>query len=49
MVRFAAAAGLLEWRFPVAAEPYIGLCGDCPGRGGLCPVAPELTDRKSPA
>ncbi len=43
-----AADGLLAARYPVAAQPWKGLCGDCPGRGGLCPVPPELADRSSP-
>jgi hypothetical protein len=44
-----AADGLIAARYPVAAQPWKGLCGDCPGRGGLCPVPPELADRSSPA
>ena len=44
-----AAAGLVAGEFPVASEPWKGLCGDCPGRGGLCPVPPELADRDSPS
>ena len=44
-----AAAGLIAAEYPVATEPWKGLCGDCPGRGGLCPVPPELADRDSPS
>jgi hypothetical protein len=44
----AASAALLAGEFPVADEPYAGLCGSCPGRGGLCPVPAELTDRLRP-
>lgn len=44
-----AARGLIAAEYPVAAEPWRGLCGDCPGRGGLCPVSSELADRDSPS
>ncbi|WP_205697431.1 exodeoxyribonuclease V subunit beta [Conexibacter sp. SYSU D00693] len=32
----ALAEGLLAGRFPVAAEPHVGLCLSCPGRRALC-------------
>ena len=44
-----AAAGLIAAEYPIATQPWKGLCGDCPGRGGLCPVPPELADRDSPS
>ncbi len=44
-----AAAGLIAAEYPVASQPWRGLCGDCPGRGGLCPVPSELADRDSPS
>jgi ATP-dependent exoDNAse (exonuclease V) beta subunit len=30
------AAGVVEGRFEPSSEPHRGLCGDCPGRAGLC-------------
>jgi hypothetical protein len=39
-------APLLAGEHPVCAEPHAGLCRRCPGRGGLCPHPPELTDRE---
>ncbi|MBA2474697.1 MAG: PD-(D/E)XK nuclease family protein, partial [Actinobacteria bacterium] len=41
----ARAAPVLDGRFPVSAEPHVGLCAGCPGRGGLCVHPLELTDR----
>ncbi len=43
-----AAEGLLRGEYPVAARPYAGLCGTCPGRGGLCSHPDELTGRADP-
>lgn len=40
------AAPLLAGEHPVCAEPHAGLCSRCPGRGGMCPHPPELTDRR---
>ncbi len=37
--------GIEAGRFPVTAQPHRGLCGGCPGRGGLCGYGPALTDR----
>ena len=45
----AASGALLAGEFPVAAVPHAGLCATCPGRGGLCSVPAELTDRPYPA
>jgi ATP-dependent helicase/nuclease subunit A len=42
-----AAAGVLEGRWPVAAAPHRGLCGDCPGRRALCSHPEELTLREN--
>jgi ATP-dependent helicase/nuclease subunit A len=39
------AGGIVEGRFPVAPEPYDGLCHGCPGRGTLCSWPLELTER----
>ncbi len=39
------ARGVVEGDFQPAAEPHIGLCGDCPGRSALCSQPPELTLR----
>ena len=39
------AGGLVEGDFKPAAEPHIGLCGDCPGRAALCSWGPEYTSR----
>ncbi len=43
-----AAAALLAGEFPVTAQPHLGLCATCPGRGGLCSAPAELTDRPLP-
>ena len=42
-----AAAGVLDGRWPVAASPHRGLCGDCPGRRVLCSHPERLTLRDS--
>jgi ATP-dependent exoDNAse (exonuclease V) beta subunit len=39
------AAGVLDERFDVAAEPHRGLCHDCPGRRALCSWDEEMTLR----
>ncbi|HEX2416104.1 MAG TPA: PD-(D/E)XK nuclease family protein, partial [Thermoleophilaceae bacterium] len=39
------ARGVVEASFIPAAEPHVGLCGDCPGRDALCSYGPELTLR----
>ena len=39
------AAGVLEERWPVAAEPHRELCGDCPGRAALCSWPESMTLR----
>ncbi|CAA9502962.1 MAG: hypothetical protein AVDCRST_MAG69-1999, partial [uncultured Solirubrobacteraceae bacterium] len=41
----AAADGVLEGRWPVAAAPHRELCGDCPGRRVLCSHPEHLTSR----
>ncbi len=41
----ARAEALLAGRYPVSAEPHLGLCAGCPGRGGLCVYPAEVTDR----
>jgi ATP-dependent exoDNAse (exonuclease V) beta subunit len=42
------AAGALGGRFPVAAEPHVGLCAGCPGRAALCSHDEALTGRVLP-
>jgi hypothetical protein len=37
------AAGVVEGRFEPSSEPHRRLCGDCPGRDGLCSWGPEKT------
>jgi len=44
----ASSAALLAGEYPVTGEPHAGICSTCPGRGGLCPVPAELTDRPRP-
>jgi hypothetical protein len=44
----AAAAGILRGDFPVSPRPWAGLCGTCPGRGGLCSHSDAETERESP-
>jgi ATP-dependent exoDNAse (exonuclease V) beta subunit len=39
------AAGVLEERWPVAAQPHRELCGDCPGRPALCSWPEAMTLR----
>jgi ATP-dependent helicase/nuclease subunit A len=43
------ARGVVEGSFTPAAEPHVGLCGDCPGRSALCSYGPELTLRAESA
>jgi ATP-dependent exoDNAse (exonuclease V) beta subunit len=43
-----AARGLLAHEFPVAAEPWHGICAGCSGAGGLCSWPVELTRREAP-
>jgi len=45
----AASASLLAGEYPVTDMPHVGICATCPGRGGLCPVPAELTERPRPA
>ena len=49
----ALAGGIVDGRFPVAAEPHAGLCLGCPGRTALCSWPTEMTgreiDRMSPS
>jgi ATP-dependent helicase/nuclease subunit A len=40
------AEGVLEARYPVAAEPHRALCGDCPGRETLCSWPETMTLRE---
>jgi ATP-dependent exoDNAse (exonuclease V) beta subunit len=40
------ARGVLAGEYPVAAEPHRDLCGDCPGRAGLCSWGEEMTLRE---
>ncbi len=44
----ASAAGILHGDFRVSPRPWAGLCGTCPGRGGLCSHSDAETDRESP-
>ena len=42
----ALAGGIVDGRFPVAAEPHAGLCLGCPGRAALCSWPIEMTGRE---
>ena len=42
------AEGVLAGRYPVAATPHRGLCGDCPGRAAMCSWPEEMTLRERP-
>ncbi|CAB4937289.1 unannotated protein [freshwater metagenome] len=44
----ASARPLLAGEFPVAAEPHAALCGECPGRLGLCSWGQDMTSRPAP-
>ena len=37
------AEGVIRGRFEPTARPHRGLCGDCPGRPGLCSWGPDRT------
>jgi ATP-dependent helicase/nuclease subunit A len=43
------AAGVAAGRFEPSPTPWRGLCGDCPGRAGLCSWGPERTLAPEPA
>jgi ATP-dependent helicase/nuclease subunit A len=43
------AGGIVEGRFRPSQRPWRGLCGDCPGRPGLCSWEPERTLAPEPA
>jgi ATP-dependent exoDNAse (exonuclease V) beta subunit len=43
------ARGVLDERWPVAAEPHRELCGDCPGRRALCSWPESATLRPAAA
>ncbi len=42
------AGGVLAREFTPAAEPHRGLCGGCPGEGGLCSWPLAVTRREAP-
>ena len=42
----ALAGGIVDGRFPVAAEPHADLCLGCPGRTALCSWPAEMTGRE---
>jgi len=43
------AGGVAGGRFDPSPAPWRGLCGDCPGRSGLCSWGPERTLAAEPA
>jgi ATP-dependent helicase/nuclease subunit A len=43
------AGGVAAGRFEPSPSPWRGLCGDCPGRTGLCSWGPERTLAPDPA